>query len=132
MSLDGEYNDNTVLLSGAYKKFKLCDIPANYFLRIYTYPKTCGDLNLIKYIKNNIDKLEAENQHNHIKHENSICRKYPYPSKSAARMALRDIRKAPGKNTKPVRSYECPKCNFWHLTSMPIEVWKKIKCLIAP
>ncbi|NCS99939.1 hypothetical protein GW765_03080 [Candidatus Parcubacteria bacterium] len=58
-----------------------------------------------------------------------ICEsgKIPYLSKSEARTALRNINAIDQEHKKPIRSYECDKCNWWHLTSLPIDKWKKQK-----
>lgn len=56
-----------------------------------------------------------------------ICGKVIYQSKSAAKTALKDIRVTKQNHRKPIRSYECEKCGFWHHTSMPIEVWNQMK-----
>ena len=54
-----------------------------------------------------------------------ICEKVIYLSKKEARDALRHARNTQQEHKKPVRSYECDKCSFWHLTSLPYEKWKE-------
>lgn len=56
-----------------------------------------------------------------------ICKtgKFVYLTKKEARKALKKIRQTEQNHKKPIRSYECEECHWWHLTSMPIEEWKK-------
>jgi hypothetical protein len=48
----------------------------------------------------------------------STCSKIKFPSE---KLALEDIvrQKLKGGNLKAQRAYECPKCNCWHITSIP-------------
>lgn len=61
----------------------------------------------------------------------NICKtgKVIYLTKKIAREALAQIRQTEQSHKKPVRSYECDECGWWHLTSLPIEDWKKQKVL---
>lgn len=45
-----------------------------------------------------------------------MCSKIQYTKKEAEAI-LKRIPKHRTKRKKPVRAYQCPKCNFWHLTS---------------
>lgn len=55
------------------------------------------------------------------------CEKKTYATKSLARESLKRIREEEGNNKKPIRSYECPYCSGWHLTSIPIEGFEEEK-----
>ncbi len=77
-------------------------------------------------IKNSqVDKKGIEISRKEILAE--ICKtgKDIYLTKQAARDALASIRQAKQDHKKPIRSYECEECGWWHLTSVPIEDWKK-------
>lgn len=45
--------------------------------------------------------------------------KVAFIDRQAADKELKRIRKSPGTHKKPVRSYECERCGFWHHTSKP-------------
>lgn len=60
-------------------------------------------------------------------HMSSLCQKIAYATKGIADEALRRIWDTPGRNKKPVRSYECNDCHEWHLTSLPYERYKASK-----
>jgi hypothetical protein len=48
------------------------------------------------------------------------CTKTRYPSRAKAERALENIRRRGYRITiKPTRSYLCPLCHGWHLTSEP-------------
>jgi len=51
-----------------------------------------------------------------------VCTKIPYLGKKQAKAALRSAResaeKGNGKRAE-TRTYLCPECSFWHLTSSP-------------
>lgn len=48
------------------------------------------------------------------------CSKVRYPSRARADRAVATIRKmGDARQKKPTRSYLCPLCNGWHLTSEP-------------
>jgi hypothetical protein len=51
----------------------------------------------------------------------STCRKIPYPSQERAEEVLGEIwaRVKPGRRLE-CRTYECPDCGHWHLTSKPL------------
>jgi hypothetical protein len=68
-------------------------IEANFAPLLYTGPKIAGPI---------CDTLKA-------------C----FMDKEAADKELKRIRKSPGTHKKPVRSYECERCGFWHHTSKP-------------
>lgn len=60
-------------------------------------------------------------------HKLSVCKKIGYPTKEIADKVLRRIKEFPGRNKKPIRSYECKDCHEWHLTSLPYGRYKASK-----
>lgn len=60
-----------------------------------------------------------ENKEKNISSEVSEneCRKNSFSTEKSANKELKRIRSTRGKNKKPVRSYQCPFCDKWHLTS---------------
>ncbi len=121
------YTDETVLDYGKYKNKKLKDIPSDYFINVC---KTGGNehTELKKYIEENIGRFPGISIFV-FKHTNEfvpfICEKRTYPTKKAAMDSIAQPTKQQKK--KPIRAYECEKCSGWHLTSMPIELFKEIK-----
>lgn len=119
------YNDETILTYGKYKMWKLKDIPVEYFQKIWGNGGT-GDIDLMNWIKENREKLDLKSKQ--IIQEASfvpfICDKKTFSTKADAKQSLSKIRESKGDHIKPMRTYECPKCSGWHLTSMPIEVFK--------
>lgn len=118
-----------MLSTGKYKFYKLHEVPAEYLLNIYSNLTGCVDKSLAEYVEKNIDRIKAKAKGLPFIVEAPIeideCTKKQYVSKKVAREALQRIRDAPGDHKKPIRSYECEKCNAWHLTSAPIEIWKE-------
>ncbi len=45
------------------------------------------------------------------------CGKGTYTSKANADRELRAIRRRDRRVERPIRSYKCPDCGWWHLTS---------------
>lgn len=129
------YTDHTVLLSGKWKYRKLYEVSADYLLTVYQNRNGVQDKALIAYIEKNLDRIKAKKEgipyipEEEPKNE-TVCTKRQYPTKQAARDALRQIREAPGDHKKPIRSYECPDCSAWHHTSLPIEIWKEKERLL--
>lgn len=59
-----------------------------------------------------------------------MCRtgKKRYHDQDAARQAIASIvRLHPGRGKLPQRSYQCPFCNGWHLTSQDVQEAKGVK-----
>lgn len=49
-----------------------------------------------------------------------LCTKRAFVTKDDARREMKRIRdRIAGKHKAPQRSYECPICGYWHLTSKP-------------
>lgn len=129
------YTDHTVLLSGQWKYRKLHEVSPDYLLTVYQNKNGCQDKALIVYIEKNLDRIKAKKEGvpyilEEEPEKEAVCTKRKYLTKQAARDALGQIRNDPGNHKKPIRSYECPDCSAWHLTSMPIEVWKEKERLL--
>lgn len=124
------YTDETVLNYGKYKGKMIKDVPKDYLVNVHI---TGGDehAELKEYIEANLDKLPGLTMLSWFKKKRDvmvtfICNKRTFPTKKTA---MDSIIKPTSKNQKkaPIRAYECPKCSGWHLTSMPIELFKEIK-----
>lgn len=48
-----------------------------------------------------------------------MCVKTPFRDRVAADMAVINIRRGSRRARVPIRSYRCPRCRRWHLTSQP-------------
>ncbi|MFT5360151.1 MAG: hypothetical protein ACI88L_000633 [Candidatus Paceibacteria bacterium] len=135
--------------------YKLEAAPRRALARIYRQEKNNPgkkDLAFIDYVEENVEKWikESENEPGLLENLKGLVREYIekdrpkklraeklsdicesgkiiYLSKQDAREALAEIRESKQEHKKPERSYECDKCNWWHLTSVPFESWKKSK-----
>ncbi len=136
------YTDNTLLTWGEYQFMKLCRVPADYLIRLSE--RKCTDQNLVKYIKENMDKLKARRDGKiqapplELKFKMSgvivqlVCPdtdKIIFISQKDAKYEIRRIQQLVQEGKKPSRSYECKKCGGWHLTSMPYDEWYAIQRL---
>lgn len=54
------YEDDSTLLSGQWKGFKISEVPAQYFLTAYQNRNGHHDKALIAWIEKNLDRLKAE------------------------------------------------------------------------
>lgn len=124
------YNHSTTVFFGKYKSKKIKEIPIDYILKIADNPGGCPDKWFIKYVNANREFLEAVKRGEKQFPDDEIveddtCQKHYYSDQKSAKTALRQIRETEQKHKKPVRTYQCDKCTGWHLTSVPIEVWKE-------
>lgn len=122
------YNDNTIMSRGKYKAWKLKDVPATFLVRIHDNGGG-NDPELKAYIAANIERLRLKAigfEAPPIEHVPFICEKKTFATKKDAQNSLKTIRSTKTEK-KPIRAYECPKCSGWHLTSMPIEVFKSLQ-----
>lgn len=55
------------------------------------------------------------------------CRKKVFYTKKEAVKRIYEIQKENSKNRKPIRSYKCQNCGFFHLTSWSKKVKNKIE-----
>lgn len=123
------YTDETLMPKGKYRLTKLKDVPANYLWTIWVCNGGGTDPHLKEYIKANLDRIREEKDVTILRDTEMvtfICEKRTYATRKAA---MESIIKPTSKTQKkaPIRAYECPKCSGWHLTSMPIELFKEIK-----
>lgn len=109
------YTDNTVMLYGRYKYIRLGNWPPGYLLKLYENEKHV-DKPLKKYISDNLEAIKNR-LHSNEPLFKQICEKIAYPNEAEAKFALKTITQTEQEHKKPVRAYECPKCNQWHLTS---------------
>jgi hypothetical protein len=118
------YTDDTIMLTGKYKFIRLKNIPSEYLIKLYEN-NSITDRDLINYINLNMDKLLEKNSKKVII-EPLPCTKLIFASKQIANDYLNEIYNKEQSYKKPIRSYECEKCGFWHITSMPIEIYNKL------
>lgn len=135
------YTDDTLYpMHKEYMTTPLCRMPANFLLN--QAARNGGIPNeLRKYIMLNFSRLlereayefehppvlpKKQQVHAKIKERvEFICDKRTYATEKLARERLKKIRDVEQEEKKPIRVYECPLCSGWHLTSMPIEIYKK-------
>jgi uncharacterized protein (DUF3820 family) len=131
MEIEIVYTDSSVLTFGEYKFTSLIRVPPKYLLDIYK-TKNYPDKALITYIKENLDNIKARQSGELPTPRIELaCKKLAYPTRKAARIALKDIRvkaeRSEQKHKIPIRPYECDRCSGWHLTSMTKEKWEEEK-----
>lgn len=120
------YTHNTLLTSGKYKYTSLCRVSADWLLSLHGN-KSYHDKALIAYIAKNLDYIIGRKKGTIVTPQLKFeCDKIPFLDERAAKDEIKRIQELDQVQKKPVRSYECPKCNWWHTTSIPIEEWKKI------
>jgi len=119
------YSDNTILPYGKYKFMRLCHLPSDYLLRVYSNP--CQhDRELHAYIAAHLEKIRAEvGCKIPYKAFKKVCEKRAFSCERSARSALKTVHHHSKEQKKPVRCYKCIECEAWHLTSMPYGNWKR-------
>lgn len=122
------YTDDSILPRGKFKFRRLKDVPIKYLEGLAKSKGGGFDPELIKYIAENIDRIREgfPKLVPVIPLVPFICEKKTYPTQADAKRALAKIRTDEGEHKKPIRTYECEKCSGWHLTSKPIEEYKKL------
>src|SRR6266446_6062772 len=108
------YSDNSVLTFGRYKHTRLCRVPSDYLLSIYQSGK-CADDELKIFIKQNFQRINACKKGEPMTAIATVCEKFAYANEKIAKAKLREIEAVKQKHCKPVRAYQCEKCNGWHL-----------------
>lgn len=58
----------------------------------------------------------------HNVHTHTNCRKKAYPSSKKAKRAMKTIKRTSSRSVIPNRTYHCPDCKKYHLTS---KSWRK-------
>lgn len=118
-----EYTDETRIAWGKNKMTALKNIDPAYLLRIYN-ARNRTDAALFRYVSLNLDRIKERQRIENPPREKP-CKKTAYPTKKAANQHLRIIKQISTRPLIPSRSYECPKCGMWHLTSIIDEVIEK-------
>lgn len=134
------YTDNTLLTWGPHKFTKLCRVPAEYLMDLYT--KKIHDKQLTQYIKDNIEKIRLRFEGKISAPEldlsfkvtktgiQLVCpdtEKIIFPSEKEAKKEIKRISFMEQKQKKPQRAYECTTCGGWHLTSISFDDWQTLK-----
>ena len=127
------YSDETIILFGKYKGYKLKSLPKDYLLQIYT--NKALDSRLLTYIKDNMDRIKSRTNEigskfevlssKEIRSSYTGCSKIGYINKKEANFSLRNIQQNAKTDKVPVRSYECEICGAWHHTSLESYIFKK-------
>ena len=121
------YTDETILTKGKFKFTALCRVPPTYLLQIYK-KKNKSNPELYEYVVNNLPLIEGRlNGTIEIPEFSLECKKIVYNSEKVAKIELSRIRNLTQHHKKPVRVYACSNCGGYHLTSMPIELYRKGK-----
>lgn len=123
---DLPYTDTTVLLFGPHKFTALSRVPAGYLLSLLK-TKRAHPKPLIEYIEKNIDVITARHQGLIKPPPIFRCPKGIYVSKKEANAFLDKIKNTSQYHKKPIRSYECAKCGYWHVTSKTVEEYEQEK-----
>lgn len=122
------YNENHLIRYDG-KVVAIKEVPATYLIK--WFDKRGGnnyqghERKLKEWIYKNYTILQNKAHEEEKQAEVNIvvkydCVKVTYLNKKDANRALKTISESNRRNTKgkkPIRSYECPHCGFWHLTS---------------
>lgn len=103
---------------GQHKGRPIETLPGSYLVAIYSNREAMEKYPAVKeYIETNYWALLPTPKVN-----GPLCDtlKMCFVDKEAADKELKRIRKDPRRHKKPVRSYECERCGFWHHTSREI------------
>lgn len=125
------YNEDSILTYGKHKSCRIRDIPEQYLITLYWNRGSPPDLQLKEYMERvydiksgNVWKRKEIAIPEPPKKGIPLCPKMYWPTQKAAKEALKKIRESKGDHKKPIRTYECPFCSGWHLTSIPMEIFK--------
>ncbi|GAB3226293.1 hypothetical protein GCM10027423_63100 [Spirosoma arcticum] len=124
------YTDETILAKGRYKFTALCRVPADYLLNQYKNYRPNNlewDRDLVVYVEDNLERIYARLEgRTEAPRLDWPCSKITYIDKQEANSALHKIQAFSNAVTLPVRSYECSRCGFWHLTSKSKEEYEQL------
>ena len=119
------YTDETILTFGRYKFTRLCRVPPEYLLTFLHDNHTSRELH--EYVNANHERSIARKKGVVPTPQlERPCEKIMYYSIKEAKERLRVISNQPQFHKKPIRAYECGCCGGWHLTSIPLDDWKKL------
>jgi len=115
---------NIIYPVGKYAYKDLSRIPSDYLIKVRKqWKKNRPDI--YEYIKENMELLlSLGDQPVNDTQLTFVCDKIHYASENMARDHLKKIRDKEQAHNKPIRVYECEKCNQWHLTSWSIDEFK--------
>ena len=113
-----KYTDDTILTYGQHKFTKLCRVPPDYLLNVLK--NRPSDTALCEYVRENIERIiQRRDGLIPTPQIRPTCDKFVYLTKKEANAFLAKIADVEQYHKKPVRSYECEFCGFWHTTSRP-------------
>lgn len=127
------YTELSRLSRGKYIGKRFDEVPIEYIVQIWRDEKF-NDKDFLEYIECNLISLRQKaclkgitdvliTKSDTTKKSIDLrlfCKKFTYMTEKEARLKLKEIRERVQKNQhKPLRAYECKKCNYWHLTSRP-------------
>lgn len=118
-----DINDDTLFPYGEYRFTRMSKVPADYLLKL-SGKKANLSKPFIKYIKDNLHIIQSKVETNEIETVSLICKKILYINEKIAKIALSRIKEIEQGHKKPIRAYECEVCGGWHLTSIPLDVFK--------
>ncbi len=111
-----EVTGDTLFPFGEYRFTRMKNVPAEHLLK-YSGRKAPIPERFRKYIRENIAAIKTVAEFGESKHLELPCKKLVYINESIAKQALNVISKKEQDHKKPIRTYECPICGGWHLTS---------------
>lgn len=112
-----EWTLDSIMPFGKYKKCRIKEVPSWHLIE-FLDGKTLPDLKFGRFLKSIEHLIRSEDWG---KRKEEECPKVYFLSRQEANKRLKHIQMNGDwiSEKKPIRSYECPKCGFWHLTSMP-------------
>ncbi len=104
------YDSDHILNFGSYKNWALKDVPVKYLLDYFN--SKGSDYHLMQYIDRNLINPPRVTEPVIEK-----CTKITFLSRKEANYMINKAKWKEQEHKKPVRSYQCERCGFWHLTS---------------
>lgn len=113
----GEYTPNTLVVWGKHRLKRLGNV--THWPYLENFAQSEKDEKLKSYI------AKYKNAKTKTRPPIIICTKKQFISKKLANEEAARLRSKDDDRHKPIRSYECPKCNAWHLTSISYSDYKE-------
>lgn len=130
-------NSDDLMPFGKHKFSRLSDVPADYFIEMFksNHPKFAEYPDLKIYIEEQLMVAQrAKDEEKDLEERQKMaeqfqmkllnlkpCAKASFITKSEAQKAIKRINGRLQRDKTPDRAYECSKCGYWHLTSLPFE-----------